>query len=195
MKYIILVLAILGTSQISNAQTKTYKWDVVHSNINFEVDYLKISEVTGRFTKSSGNFTYSDKNFKDAKIKVTADVSSINTDNEKRDGHLKAPDFFDAKKFPTILFESTNFKKVSNNQYNITGSLTMKGITKTIIANAKYLGETQDAYGQTYSLWKVNFTVNRQDYGVSFNKTNAAGDLVLGDEVRMSINAKFLLEK
>jgi len=195
MKYIILVLAILGTSQISNAQTKTYKWDVVHSNINFEVDYLKISEVTGRFTKSSGSFTYSDKNFKDAKIKVTADVSSINTDNEKRDGHLKAPDFFDAEKFPTILFESTNFKKVSNNQYNITGSLTMKGISKTIVANAKYLGATQDAYGQTYSLWKVNFTVNRQDYGVSFNKTNAAGDLVLGDEVRMSINAKFLLEK
>ncbi|HBS11739.1 MAG TPA: hypothetical protein DEO36_04235 [Flavobacteriaceae bacterium] len=195
MKYIILVLAILGISQISNAQTKTYKWDVVHSNINFEVDYLKISEVSGRFTQSTGSFTYSDKNFKDGKIKVTAEVNSINTDNKKRDGHLKAPDFFDAEKFPTIIFESTNFKKVLNNQFNITGSLTMKGISKTIVANAKYLGETQDAYGQTYSLWKVNFTVNRQDYGVSFNKTNAAGDLVLGDDVRMSINAKFLLEK
>ena len=71
----------------------------------------------------------------------------------------------------------------------------MKGVTKSITTNAQYLGETQDAYGQTYSLWKVNFTINRQDYGVSFNKTNAAGDLVLGDEVRMSINAKFILEK
>ncbi|MFK5879833.1 MAG: YceI family protein [Flavobacteriaceae bacterium] len=195
MKYIILAIAILGIGQISNAQTKTYNWDVVHSNINFEVDYLKISEVTGRFTNSSGSFTYSDEKFKDAIIKVTANVSSINTDNEKRDGHLKSADFFDSEKFPTIVFESTGFKKVSNNQYDISGTLTMKGITKTIITNAKYLGETQDAYGQTYSLWKVNFTVNRQDYGVSFNKTNAAGDLVLGDEVRMSINAKFLLEK
>ncbi len=195
MKYIILVLAILGISQISNAQAKTYKWDVIHSNINFEVDYLKISEVTGRFTSSSGSFTYSDKNFKDAKISVIADVSSINTDNEKRDGHLKSVDFFDAEKFPNIVFESIGFKKVVSNQYDISGSLTMKGITKDIIANAKYLGETQDSYGQTYSLWKVHFTVNRQDYGVSFNKTNAAGDMVLGDDVRMSINAKFLLEK
>ena len=195
MKYIILVLAILGINQISNAQTKTYKWDVVHSNINFEVDYLKISEVTGRFTQSSGSFTYSDENFKDGKIKVTVDVNSINTDNEKRDGHLKSADFFDVEKYPSIIFESIDFKKVSNNKYLISGKLTMKGISKTIVADATYLGETQDAYGQTYSLWKVNFTVNRQEYGVSFNKTNAAGDLVLGDEVRMSINAKFLLEK
>ncbi len=195
MKYIILVLAILGINQISNAQTKTYKWDVVHSNINFEVDYLKISEVTGRFTQSSGSFNYSDENFKDGKIKVTVDVNSINTDNEKRDGHLKSADFFDVEKYPSIIFESIDFKKVSNNKYLISGKLTMKGISKTIVADATYLGETQDAYGQTYSLWKVNFTVNRQEYGVSFNKTNAAGDLVLGDEVRMSINAKFLLEK
>ncbi len=195
MKYIILVLAILGINQISNAQTKTYKWDVVHSNINFEVDYLKISEVTGRFTESSGSFTYSNQNFKDAHLKVSVDVSSISTDNEKRDGHLKSADFFDVDKFQSIVFESTNFKKIADNQYKISGSLTMKGIAKKIVANAKYLGETQDAYGQTYSLWKINFAVNRQNYGVSFNKTNAAGDLVLGDEVRMSINAKFLLEK
>ena len=195
MKYIIFVITLLGFSQISLAQTKNYTWDAVHSNVNFEVDYLKISEATGRFSKSSGSMTYSKSNFSDAKITVEIDVNSISTDNDKRDGHLKSPDFFDVEKYPTIKFESTNFQKKSGKKYKVKGKLTMKGITKTVVADAKYLGEIQDAYGQTIGLWKVSFAINRQDYGVSFNKTNAAGDYVLGDEVRMNINAKFILGK
>lgn len=186
------LFAMLLVSSFTFGQTKSYNWDAVHSNINFEVDYLGISEATGRFTASEGSLSYSKDDFSDAQISVSADVSSINTDNEKRDGHLKAPDFFDVTKYPSITFKSTKFKAAGKNKYKVSGTLTMKGVTKEIVTDATYLGERADAYGQVFSLWKVNFTVNRQDYGVSFNKTNAAGDYVLGDDVRMSINAKFI---
>jgi len=194
MKYLI-ILAVFMASQSGFSQTKSYNWDAVHSNVNFALNYLVISEATGRFTASTGSLTYSKKDFQDAKIQVEVKVNSINTDDEKRDEHLKSPDFFDVKTYPTISFVSTDFEKVNEKDYNVTGKLTMKGVTKNVVANAKYLGETMDAYGQTFSLWKVNFAVNRQDFGVSFNKTNSAGDFVLGDEVRMSINAKFILKK
>jgi polyisoprenoid-binding protein YceI len=177
------------------AQTKKYNWDAVHANINFAVDYLKFSETTGRFTKSSGSFEYSKPDFSDAKAIVDADANSVNTDNEQRDGHLKSPDFFDAATFTSIKFVSTSFKKVKGANYKINGQLTMKGITKNVIADGIYLGENTDAYGQTHSMWKVSFKVNRQEYGVSFTKSNAAGDAVVGDEVRMSINAQFILAK
>jgi polyisoprenoid-binding protein YceI len=116
---------IMGLLNSVTAQTKKYDWDAVHANINFEVDYLKFSETTGRFTKSSGSLEYSKPNFSDAKIIVEADVNSVNTDNEQRDGHLKSPDFFDATKFPSIKFVSTSFKKVKGVNYKINGQLTI----------------------------------------------------------------------
>ena len=139
MKHLITILTIIGFSTLITAQTKQYKWDAIHSNINFKVAYLKISEVSGRFTKSTGNLTYADKNFTDALLNVIVQVSSINTDDEKRDGHLKSSDFFDAEKFPTITFKSSSFKKIKGNMYKVTGKLTMKGITKTLITTANYL--------------------------------------------------------
>ena len=162
------------------------------SSINFEIDYLAISEAAGRFTQSEGSLAYSDAKFSDAEMTVSVTTSSVNTDNEQRDGHLKSPDFFDAEKFPNIIFTSNKFKSAGKNKYKVSGNLSMKGVTKAIVVDAIYLGEKADAYGQTYSLWKMTFAVNRQDYGVSFNKANAAGDMVLGDEVRLSINAKFI---
>jgi polyisoprenoid-binding protein YceI len=188
-------LIVMGLLNSISAQTKKYNWDAIHANINFAVNYLKFSETTGRFTKSSGSFEYSKPDFSDAKVVVEADVNSVNTDNEQRDGHLKAPDFFDAAKYPSIKFVSTSFKKVKGVNYKINGQLTMKGITKNVTADAIYLGENTDAYGQTHSMWKVTFKVNRQDYGVSFTKNNAVGDAVVGDEVRLSINAQFILVK
>ena len=123
---------------------------------------------------------------------VSVTTASVNTDNEQRDGHLKSADFFDAEQFPNITFKSDSFKATGDSSYNIAGKPNNEGVTKPVTVKAKYLGENADAYGQTYSLWKMDFSVNRQDYGVSFNKTNAAGDYVLGEEVRLSINAKFI---
>lgn len=193
--YSLLAFLVMGLLTSVSAQTKKYNWDAVHANINFAVDYLKFSETTGRFTKSLGSFEYSKPDFSDAKVMVEADVNSVNTDNEQRDGHLKAPDFFDAAKYPTIKFVSTSFKKIKGVNYRITGQLTMKGVTKNVSADAIYLGENTDAYGQTHSMWKVSLKVNRQDYGVSFTKNNAAGDAIVGDEVRLTINAQFILTK
>ncbi len=191
---ILVCLGMNGTNAVL-AQTKKFNWDAVHSNINFAVDYLKFSETTGRFTKSTGSFAFSKADFSDAVVTVEADVNSVNTDNEQRDGHLKSPDFFDANNYATIKFTSNSFKKVKGNNFKLSGQLTMKGITKNVVADAIYLGENADAYGQTHSMWKVTFKVNRQDYKVSFTKNNATGDAVLGDEVRLSINAQFILSK
>jgi polyisoprenoid-binding protein YceI len=179
----------------SMAQTKKYNWDPVHSNVNYAVDYLKFSESSGRFTKSNGSLQYSKPDFSDAQTSIEIDANSVNSDNADRDGHLKSPDFFDAAKHPTIKFESSSFKKTKDNSYKVNGKLTMKGVTKDIVADATYLGENKDAYGQTHNMWKVAFNVNRQDYGVSFNKNNELGDAVVGDVVKMTINGQFILQK
>ncbi|HYF02686.1 MAG TPA: YceI family protein [Patescibacteria group bacterium] len=173
----------------------TWNLDSSHSNVNFTVDYLVVSEVDGRFGKVEGAIQGTKDDFSDATATITIDVNSINTDNEKRDGHLKSADFFDVANHPNITFKANNFKKVKGNQYKITGDLTMRGVTKKITMDAQHLGNKKDGYGNMRSFWKANFAVNRQDYGVSWKNTTQAGEAVVGDEVRMKINAQFVMAK
>jgi polyisoprenoid-binding protein YceI len=169
--------------------------DASHSNVNFTVDYLVVSEVDGRFGKVEGTMQSTKEDFSDAKATISIDVNSINTDNEKRDGHLKSPDFFDAANHPTITFKANSFKKVKGAQYKVSGDLTMRGVTKKITMDAQHLGNKKDGNGNMRSFWKTNFAVNRQDYGVSWKNTTAAGEAVVGDEVRLKINAQFVMQK
>lgn len=189
-----LVAALLLTAGSVVGQT-TWEVDKVHTNVMFTVSHMVVAEVTGNFTDFNANITNTKADYSDAKAEMIIKVASINTDNEKRDAHLKSEDFFAVEKFPEITFKSKSFKKTGENTYKITGDFTMRGVTKTIELDAKFKGEINDPWGNTKSGWKVTGSVDRFDYGVNWNKAIEAGNLVVGKTVDITINAEFTKKK
>jgi len=179
-------IALLFTASIFaaglNAQTK-WNFDPAHTIIEFEVSHMVITDVTGKFYSFEGEVTSDGEDFTDAKISFKIDASSINTENERRDGHLKGPEFFDVEKHPQITFESSSMKKISGNKYKLTGDFTMHGVTKEITLNAIFNGIADDPWGNTKAGFKVTGSVNREEYGLTWNTTLDNGNLLVGTDV------------
>jgi polyisoprenoid-binding protein YceI len=191
MKKLSLLLA-LTCLTITNAQT-SWKIDPVHSTIRFAVNHMVISEVEGKFTSYEGNFDTSKEDFSDAKVEFKVDMNSINTDNAKRDGHLKSGDFFEVEKYPTMTFKSSSIEKIEDRKYAIRGNLTLHGITKEIILTMAYGGTIKDNYGNTKAGIKVTGELNRIDFGLKYNSALEAGGLMIGEDV--AITCKLELKK
>ncbi len=185
-----LFLAALVTLTLS-AQTK-WEIDKGHSNVLFTVTHLIVSEVVGNFKEFAGTFNYTKADFSDATAEFSIDVHSINTDIEKRDAHLKSDDFFNAEKFPKIVFKSKSFKKTGDKSYKITGDLTIRDVTKSVDFDATFGGEVKDPWGNTKSGWKAATTINRLDYKLKWNSLLEAGGAVVGPEVQITFNGEFL---
>lgn len=169
------------------------KWtiDPGHSEVHFKVKHLVISTVTGTFSKYSSEAETEGDNFETANIKFTADVNSISTGMEQRDGHLKSADFFDAENHPTIDFVSTGMTKTGANTYKLHGNLTMRGTTKAIDLNVEYGGTMVDFYGNTKVGFEVTGSVNRKDFGLAWHAVTEAGGIVVSDEVKLVANVQF----
>jgi polyisoprenoid-binding protein YceI len=184
-----LVLA-LGTS----AQTN-WKVDASHSKLGFKVQHMMVSETEGRFKLYEGKVSSkSETDFTDATIEFSADVNSIDTDDPKRDGHLKGPDFFDVEKNPKIIFKSTSMKpgKIKGT-YDLDGDLTMHGVTKKVklmaIGAAKAV---KDPYGNMRYAFKVTGKVNRVEYGLKYNAALEAGGVAIGEEVSVDCTVELI---
>ena len=186
MKKINLLLLAVFVAITVNAQTTKWDFDAVHSSVNFSIEHIVISEVSGQFKKFEGNVFSDKEDFTDAKINFVISANSINTDNEMRDNHLKSTDFFDAEKFPLITFKSTSFKKIKDKNYKLTGEYTMHGVTKTIVLDVIYGGNVIDPYKNTKAGFKITGTLNRKDYGLTWSKTMESGGLMVGDEVNFT---------
>ncbi|MBS1593240.1 MAG: YceI family protein [Bacteroidetes bacterium] len=187
-----LFILLTGISMAAAATAQSWTLDKTHSSINFSVSHMVVSEATGNFKDFSGEVKSEKPDFSDLGVSFTIKVASINTDDEKRDGHLKSPDFFDAAKFPDITFKSTNVKKINDKKYELTGDLTMKGVTKKVTWEVKYNGTVKDPYGNNRAGFKATTTVDRKDYGVSWNKTLDAGGVAVGDDVTITVNAELV---
>ena len=189
---LIVVLALLSTTLF--AQTK-WNFDNSHSEIGFSVTHMLISETDGYFKDYSGSVVSSNDDFQNAKIDFEAKATSIFTDNEKRDNHLRSDDFFDAEKFPTLSFESKSFTKVDGKNYILVGDLTIKGVTKEVTLSAKYNGTITDPWGNTRAGFKISGEVDRFDYGLTWNVALEAGGLVVSKEVELDIKVELIKEK
>ena len=165
----------------------TYKIDAAHSEITFKVKHLMITNVTGNFTKFDATLESAKEDFTDAKISFEADVNSISTNNEQRDGHLKSEDFFAAEKFPKLSFVSTSFTKGINEQYKLGGDLTIRGVSKPVELAVEYGGTATDPYGQVKSGFEINGKINRKDFGLVWTATTEAGGIVVSDEVKLNL--------
>jgi len=170
----------------------TYKIDAAHSEITFKVKHLMITNVTGNFNKFDATLESSKEDFTDAKISFEADVDSISTNNEQRDGHLKSEDFFAAEKFPKLSFVSTSFDKVSDDEYKLAGTLTLRGVSKPIELSVEYGGTATDPYGQVKSGFEISGKINRKDFGLVWTATTEAGGIVVSDEVKLNLSVQMI---
>ena len=169
-------------------QTATWAIDPTHSEVQFKVKHLMVSTVTGSFGSFEGSLAMAGDDFEDATITFSADISSISTNNDQRDGHLKSGDFFDAEQFPTLNFKSTGMKKTGDDTYDLTGDLTLHGVTKPVTLKADYGGQMQDFYGQTKAGFEVTGTIKRKEFGLTWDGVTEAGGVVVSDDVRLLMN-------
>lgn len=189
MKNIILSLGILAASAAS-AQT-TWNVDASHSNVKFTVTHMVVSEVEGSFRVFDGSISAPTADFQNATINFSVDVNSVNTDSEKRDGHLKADDFFNAEKFPKMTFKSVSFKKADGKKYVLEGDLTIRDVTKRVKFDVTYGGTTKDPWGNTKAGFKANTTINRQEFKLTWKASNELGEAVVADNVEVRLNLEF----
>jgi len=173
-------------------ENTTWALDPTHSELQFKVKHLMISTVTGQFNKFSATVETTDDDFTTAKVHFQAEISSISTNNEQRDTHLRATDFFDAAVYPTLLFEGERMEKSGDDEYKLYGTITMRGVSKEVVLNVEFGGVTQDPWGNTRTGFSVTGKINRQDFGVSFGAVSETGGLLLGDEVKISANVQFV---
>jgi polyisoprenoid-binding protein YceI len=169
------------------------KWliDKDHSDVQFKIKHMVISTVTGAFNNFQGGAT-TENNMEHAEVHFSLDVNSIDTNQEERDAHLRSADFFDAAQFPTITFESHDFRKIKGNRYVLTGNLTMKGITKPVELVAEYGGTAPDMHGKTKIGFEVTGRISRWEFGLTYNAVMEAGGLILGEDVMVEANIQLV---
>lgn len=171
------------------------KWsmDPTHSEITFKVKHLMISTVTGQFKKFNVMGETENDDFNTAKkIEFTADIDSIDTNNEQRDGHLKSADFFNIEKNPQIHFSGKKYE-VENGEGKLSGDLSLAGITQPVTLNVEFGGTVVDPYGQTKAGFTISGKISRKDFGITYNAALETGGVLIGDEIK--INAEIQLVK
>ena len=171
------------------------KWsaDFAHSEILFKVKHLMISTVTGNFKQFTLEVETANDDFNTAKkIEFSADINSINTNNEQRDAHLKSADFFNAAQHPQILFSGTNYE-ANEEEGKLNGNLTIAGITKPVTLHVEFGGMVVDPYGQTKAGFTISGKISRKAFGLIYGSSAETGGILLGDEIK--INAEIQLVK
>ena len=182
------MIAIVMTMFSFRTTDATWTLDKTHAKLGFSITHLMISDVEGSFKKFEAKITSSKEDFSDATVELTADVNSIDTDNEQRDEHVKSPDYFDAAKYPSLTFKSKTFKKTGDKKYVVTGDLTLRGVTKTVSLEATGGISIAHPYTKkTVTGFKVTGKFKRSDFGIA----PTVGAAMLSDEVILNANVEF----
>jgi polyisoprenoid-binding protein YceI len=164
------------------------KWllDPMHSELQFKIKHLMISNVTGSLKNFHAEVETDDEDFSTAKINLEAQMDSISTNNEQRDAHLRNSDFFEVEKYPQLQFRSTKVEKVDSDTFVLLGELTMKGVTKPVKLNVEFNGTTKDPWGGERAGFMITGKIHRADWGINFNSVLETGGVVLGEEVKIN---------
>jgi polyisoprenoid-binding protein YceI len=173
----------------------TWNIDLSHSAIHFTVRHMVISKVRGRFSKFSGSLQFDPASPGSGSVTVEIDPSSVDTSDAQRDGHLKSGDFFEVEKFPKASFKSTRVTEPGEGKLKIEGELTLRGVTKPVTLDATYEGTGADPWGGQRAGFSVNTSINRTDYGVSFNKALETGGLLVGEKIDLNLEIEAVQAK
>jgi len=170
------------------------KWvlDPTHSEILFKVKHMMITNVKGEFRKFSAELTSAGTDFSTASVCVNIDASSIFTNVEDRDNHLKSADFFDAENHKELTFEGTSFTKVDDDNYKLKGNLTIKGVSKEVTLDVEFGGVNKDPWGNEKAGFSVSGKISRKEWGLSWNAALETGGVLVSDEVKLSAEVQFV---
>jgi polyisoprenoid-binding protein YceI len=174
------------------AAPNTWTIDTAHTQAGFAVKHMMVSTVRGSFGKTEGSITWDGKDVSSIKADATIDTTTITTNNEKRDTHLKSPDFFDVAKFPTITFKSKRAEAAGAGKFKLIGDLTMRGVTKEVTLDVEGPSQPLVAQGRTRVGATAVTKVNRQDYGVSWSRALDGGGVVVSDEVVITLELELV---
>ena len=174
------------TTTTTSTGVRTFKIDKAHSEATFQVRHL-ITKVRGRFSDFEGAIQFDEANPEKSSVSFTIKTSSIDTSEADRDKHLRSADFFSVDEHPTITFTSTVVRKVSGNQFEVAGTLTIRGTSKEITIPVTYLGKAKDPWGNERAGFEAELTINRKDFGLSWNAPLEAGGFLVGDEVKINL--------
>lgn len=175
-------------SSVSFGAVETYRIDASHSSVGFSVRHF-FTKVPGVFSKFSGSIKVDRENLENSSVQAVIEVASVNTSEQKRDGHLQGSDFFLSSQFPAINFTSKTWKKTGENTYDVTGDLTIKSVTKPVVLKVTSLGFGPGMRGAQLSGWEASATIDRRDFGLSY------GQGIVGNDVEIHINVEAVLEK
>lgn len=187
------VLAIAALALPGLASAANYEIDPVHSSAQFAVKHMMISTVRGEFTKLSGTAVIDDRNLAKSSVEASIDAGSISTRMDKRDEHLRSPDFLDTAKFAAITFKSTEVKKAGEGKYKVTGNLTLHGVSKPVVLDVEAPAtELRDPYGNIKRGAIATTTIHRKDFGLNWNKALEAGGVLIGESVQITIDLQLV---
>lgn len=184
-----LALALVLFAAPALAGTSTWEIDTAHTNAQFAVKHLMVSTVRGTMGPVTGTVTIDDADLTKSTASATVDTKGVDTRNEKRDEHLRAADFFDVAKYPTMSFTSTKVEKVADGKFTVTGDLTLRGVTKPVVLEVEGSPTPiTDPFGKTRIGGVATTRINRKDFGLNWSKSLDGGGLVVSDEVDITID-------
>lgn len=169
--------------------TTTYGIDKAHSEVAFQVRHL-LTKVRGRFSDFSGTIEYDEENPEHSSVNIDIQAASIDTNERDRDAHLRSADFFEVDKFPTLVFRSTGIRRKGDDRFDVSGQLTIHGVTKPVTFDVTLLGKAKDPWGNERIAFEADGTVNRKDFGLTWNAALETGGFLVGDEVRISLSVQ-----
>ncbi len=175
---------------------KTTKWiiDPEHSEIQFKVKHMMITTVTGSFKEFSSEVETEGKDFTTARIRFEAATSSIFTNAEQRDAHLRSADFFDAENFPVMSFVSSRLEKIDDESWQLSGDLTIRGVTNPVKLDVEFGGVGKDPWGNTKAGFSLSGKINRKDWGLNWNAALEAGGVLVSDDVRIFCEVQYAIQ-
>jgi polyisoprenoid-binding protein YceI len=179
-----------GSAAALPAGLLQYEVDPAHTQVMFKVRHMGVSTVTGRFNRFAGTFAYDPADPAASWLTATIDAASIDTDNERRDNHLRSADFFAADSHPTLTFQSTRVEPAGEGRINVTGNLSIRGVTRPVMFAVTLEGAALGEGGRPITGWTAEATIDRMDYGLRWNRLTEAGGWVVADEVRILLEVE-----
>jgi polyisoprenoid-binding protein YceI len=187
------------TQTVQNTQNAlptsgTWALDTTHTDVSFTARHLMVTKVRGRFPLVSGSVTIAE-NPLESSVEAVLDVAGVNSGEAGRDEHLRNADFFEVEKYPHITFRSTKVEEAGGGEYKLTGDLTIKDVTRPVTLELEYLGTIASPWGDQRAGFSASTEISRKDWGVTFNVALEGGGVVVGDKIKLNIEAEAILQK
>ena len=173
----------------------SWQIDSVHSHIYFTARHMMISKVRGQFETFGGSINFDENAPENTTVAIEIDVTSINTKDEQRDGHLKSPDFFDVANFPTATFKSTKVVKEDDDEGKLYGELTVRGVTKEVVLDVEFAGIAKSPWGTTSAGFSASAQLNRKDFGLNWNQALETGGVLVGEKIKLEIELELVKQE